>query len=39
VGHVAPGAYAAGAPLWDCGVQSGGRETPEAALIHLWLNE
>jgi L-asparaginase len=38
VGHVAPGAYAAGAPLWDCGVQSGGRETPEAALIHLWLN-
>lgn len=38
VGHLQPGAYAAGAPLWTCGVQSGGRETPEAALAHLWLN-
>jgi L-asparaginase len=38
VGSLEPGAYAAGAALWNSGVQNGGRETPEAALIHLWLN-
>lgn len=38
VGKLEPGTYAAGAPLWATGVQNGGRETPEAALIHLWLN-
>jgi L-asparaginase len=37
-GALTPGSYAAGAALWACGVQNGGRETPEAALIHLWLN-
>lgn len=37
-GGLSPGAYAAGAGLWSTGIQSGGRETPEAALIHLWLN-
>lgn len=38
VGALDPGSYAAGAALWASGVQNGGRETPEAALIHLWLN-
>jgi L-asparaginase len=38
VGILDPGSYAAGAALWASGVQNGGRETPEAALIHLWLN-
>jgi L-asparaginase len=38
VGSLEPGTYAAGAALWNTGVQNGGRETPEAALIHLWLN-
>lgn len=37
-GGLEPGAYAAGAGLWDTGIENGGRETPEAALIHLWLN-
>jgi L-asparaginase len=37
-GGLSPGAYAAGAGLWSTGIQNGGRETPEAALIHLWLN-
>lgn len=37
-GGLVPGAYAAGQKLWDCGVENGGLETPEAALIHLWLN-
>jgi L-asparaginase len=36
-GGLAPGAYAAGAPLWAAGVANGGRLTPEAALIRLWL--
>ena len=36
-GGLAPGAYAAGAPLWEAGVENGGHETPEAALIRLWL--
>ena len=37
-GGLAPGAYAAGAGLWAAGVENGGRETPEAALIRLWLS-
>ncbi|MBP2550279.1 L-asparaginase [Neorhizobium galegae] len=37
-GGLEPGAYAAGAGLWSTGVENGGRQTPEAALIHLWLN-
>ena len=37
-GGLSPGAYAAGAPLWQAGVQSGGRETAEAAFIRLWLH-
>jgi L-asparaginase len=37
-GGLAPGAYAAGAGLWAAGVENGGVETPEAALIQLWLN-
>lgn len=36
-GGLSPGAYAAGAGLWAAGVESGGDETPEAALAHLWL--
>lgn len=36
-GGLAPGAYAAGAPLWRAGVVNGGTETAEAALIRLWL--
>ena len=37
-GGLAPGAYAAGAALWAAGVENGGKETPEAALIRLWLS-
>jgi L-asparaginase len=37
-GGLAPGTYAAGAGLWSTGIENGGTETPEAALIHLWLN-
>ncbi|NBB48306.1 aminopeptidase [Rhizobium sp. CRIBSB] len=37
-GGLSPGAYAAGAGLWTTGIENGGTETPEAALIHLWLN-
>ncbi|SOB94658.1 asparaginase domain-containing protein [Rhodobacter maris] len=37
-GGLAPGAYAAGAALWAAGVENGGSETPEAALIRLWLS-
>lgn len=37
-GGLEPGAYAAGAGLWGTGIENGGTETPEAALIHLWLN-
>jgi L-asparaginase len=36
-GGLTPGAYAAGAPLWDAGVENGGRDTVEAAFIRLWL--
>lgn len=36
-GGLAPGHYAAGAALWAAGVENGGRETPEAALVKLWL--
>ena len=38
VGGIIPGYFAAGAALWDIGVENGGDETPEAALIKLWLN-
>lgn len=37
-GGLAPGSYAAGAGLWQAGVENGGLETAEAALIHLWLS-
>ena len=37
-GGLTPGTYAAGAGLWSTGIENGGLETPEAALIHLWLN-
>lgn len=37
-GGLSPGAYAAGAGLWSMGIENGGTQTPEAALIHLWLN-
>lgn len=37
-GGLIPGSYAAGAGLWSCGVENGGLETPEAALVRLWLN-
>lgn len=37
-GGLEPGAYAAGAGLWGTGIENGATETPEAALIHLWLN-
>ncbi|WP_416797173.1 asparaginase domain-containing protein [Ciceribacter azotifigens] len=37
-GGLTPGTYAAGAGLWATGVENGGMETPEAALIRLWLN-
>ena len=36
-GGLTPGAYAAGAPLWRLGVENGGEETAEAALVRLWL--
>lgn len=36
-GGLEPAAYAAGAPLWAAGVENGGAETPELALIKLWL--
>jgi L-asparaginase len=36
-GGLTPGAYAAGAALWRLGVENGGEETAEAALIRLWL--
>ncbi|MBV7410475.1 asparaginase domain-containing protein [Maritimibacter sp. DP1N21-5] len=37
-GGLVPGSYAAGAPLWDAGVENGGRETPAAAFVRLWLD-
>ena len=37
-GGLKPGAYAAGRGLWEAGVENGGLETPEAAMIQLWLN-
>ncbi|KPF57766.1 asparaginase domain-containing protein [Rhizobium sp. AAP116] len=37
-GGLSPGAYAAGTGLWSTGIENGGTETPETALIHLWLN-
>lgn len=37
-GGLAPGSYAAGASLWQSGVQNGGLETAEAAFVRLWLH-
>ena len=37
-GGLAPGSYAAGASLWESGVQNGGLETAEAAFVRLWLH-
>ena len=37
-GGLEPGAYAAGAGLWRIGVENGGDETAEAALVKLWLD-
>lgn len=37
-GGLAPGTYAAGASLWESGVQNGGLETAEAAFVRLWLH-
>lgn len=37
-GGLTQGAYAAGAALWLAGVENGGKETAEAALIRLWLS-
>ena len=37
-GGLEPGAYAAGASLWQTGVENGGTETAEAALTRLWLD-
>ena len=37
-GGLVPGGYAAGKGLWATGVENGGTETPEAALIRLWLS-
>ena len=37
-GGLEPGVYQASAGLWSTGIENGGNETPEAALIHLWLN-
>lgn len=36
-GGLVPGSYAAGAGLWDAGVENGGAQTAEAALVSLWL--
>ncbi|MCJ8141181.1 asparaginase domain-containing protein [Falsirhodobacter halotolerans] len=36
-GGLAAGSYAAGAALWQTGVEDGGTDTPEAAMIRLWL--
>ena len=36
-GGLEPAAYAAGAALWSVGVESGGTETAELALVRLWL--
>jgi L-asparaginase len=37
-GGLSPGAYAAGAGLWQIGVENAGEETAEAALVRLWLD-
>ncbi|MDR0809554.1 MAG: asparaginase domain-containing protein [Gemmobacter sp.] len=37
-GGLEPGAYAAGEALWAAGVENGGMETAEAALVRLWLD-
>ena len=37
-GGLEPGAYAAGASLWQAGVENGGLDTAESALVTLWLS-
>ncbi|WP_435259876.1 asparaginase domain-containing protein [Thioclava sp. FR2] len=37
-GGLEPAAYAAGAAIWQVGVENGGAETPELALARLWLS-
>ncbi|HMO71501.1 MAG TPA: asparaginase domain-containing protein [Paracoccaceae bacterium] len=37
-GGLSPGAYAAGAAIWAAGVENGGDETAEAALVRLMLD-
>ena len=37
-GGLEPAAYAAGAGIWQAGVENGGAETPELALARLWLS-
>jgi len=37
-GGLRPGTYGAGCALWSAGVQNGGQQTPEMALVHLWLS-
>lgn len=37
-GGLEPAAYAAGAALWSAGVENGGPETAELALVRLWLS-
>lgn len=36
-GGLAEGAYAAGEALWRAGVENGGAETAEVAMVRLWL--
>ncbi|GHC53833.1 asparaginase domain-containing protein [Neogemmobacter tilapiae] len=38
-GGLVPAAYAAGAAIWQAGIENGGRETPEVALMRLWLSQ
>jgi L-asparaginase len=37
-GGIIAGTYASGSQLFNLGVENGGRETPELALIRLWLS-
>ena len=37
-GGLEAGAYAAGTAIWQAGVENGGVETPEVALVRLWLS-
>lgn len=38
-GGLEPRTYAAGAGLWSAGVENGGNQTAEAALVSLWLRK